>query len=90
MKTSKVQIPSHVMLTVVRPNGITEVVRHPKFTQISVGEFKAMQDATRKAGKGELVNYENVTKEAVYTMTAADLATESTTKIEKMMAYGEK
>ena len=87
MKT--VQIPSHVMLTVIRPNGVTEIVRHPTFTEISEQTFKAAQAATAKAGKGKLVSYENVKKQATYTMTAADLATESTENIERMMAFGE-
>ena len=90
IKMSKVQIPSHVMLTVIRPNGVTETVRHPTFTEISEKTFKAAQAATAKAGRGQLISYENVKKEAKYTMTAADLATQSTEKIEKMMAFGEK
>ena len=77
------------MLTVIRPNGVTEIVRHPSFTEITEATFKAAQVATAKAGRGQLVSYENVKKEATCTMTVADLATDSTARIEKMMAFGE-
>ena len=85
-----ITVPSHVELTVVRPNGSTEVVKHPSFTEISESTFKKMQEATKKAGKGNLVAYKNCKKEvADYVMSAADKATDSTSRIEKMMAYGE-
>lgn len=89
MRTEKCQVPSHVMLTVKRPGGEIEVVKYAAQDEISPVRFKMIQEATRKAGKGEVLSYENVKKDSTITWTDADLATESTVKIEKMMAYGE-
>ena len=61
-KVKSVDIPSHVTLRVKRPNGTIESIIHPKFTEISPSTFKQMQEATKKAGKGELLSYENVKK----------------------------
>lgn len=78
------------MLTVKRPNGVIEVIKYAADDQISPVRFGMIQEATRKAGRGEVLSYENVKKDSTLILTDADEATESTAKIEKMMAFGEK
>jgi hypothetical protein len=85
----EVKIPSHVMLTIKRPDGSIEVVKYSNATEISSGLFDKIKAATKKAGKGDVLSYENIKKDAAYTMTAADLATDNSEKIEKMMSFGE-
>jgi len=64
-----VTIPSHCELTIVRPNGETEIVN---YTVATKGQIRTMRDkefaiikaATAKAGRGDVVSYRNVTKQA--------------------------
>ena len=88
-KTFKVKVPSHVLLTVLRPNGIKEVVKYQNATEMSLGLFNKIKAANKAAGRGDILSYENIKKDTTYTMTAADLATDSSEKIEKMMSFGE-
>jgi len=48
-----------VEITVRRPDGSVEIV-NPKQDYLTDGLFAAMRDATRKAGRGELISYRNV------------------------------
>lgn len=91
-------IPSHVELTVRRPNGDTEVIRHPSLTSINDKVFAQIAASTKAAGRGEVLSYSNVTKQVeesdeMYAQRlageAADRATASTRNIERMMARGE-
>ena len=49
-----------VELTVVRPNGKTEVAIHPTLTFISLSQFKQIQSGTEKAGRGKVISYRNL------------------------------
>jgi hypothetical protein len=85
-----VEIPSHVMLEVRRPNGDLEMVRLPEpFKQLTAQQFAKIQKDTKAAGRGDVIGYTNVKKPADFTFSAADAATQSTTNIERQMRVGE-
>jgi hypothetical protein len=85
-----VEIPSHVMLEVRRPNGDIEMVRLPApWTQLTAQQFAKIQKDTKAAGRGDVISYTNVKKPANYEFTAADKVTQSTTSIERQMRAGE-
>lgn len=88
-KTIKVQIRDHLLLTVVRPNGVTEVVKHPTIKYVTENEFKTIQKMTKDAGRGDVISYENVMKDDVVRLTDADLVGMESDKMATMMAYGE-
>lgn len=88
-KSIKVTVPSHVLLTVVRPNGITEVIRHPTIKSLLDKEFKVIQEMTKKAGRGDVISYENVRVEDEVIFSEADLVGMESDKLSSMMAYGE-
>lgn len=58
-----VTVPSHLEITIRRPNGTVETVTHPKFKTITDKDFDAMKAAMKAAGRGECVSYRNVTKQ---------------------------
>lgn len=61
MTTKYLTVPSHLELTILRPNGVTETIRHPQWKQISDSDFGKIRSATRAAGRGEVLSYSNVT-----------------------------
>jgi|GEM_PF-3102599 len=65
--------PSHVDLTVRRPNGNVEVVRNDKLIQINDRTFAQIVAQTKAAGRGDVLGYTNVT--ATHTETDAQYAT---------------
>ena len=85
------EIPSHVELTVIRPNGQVEVVTHPTLKVISASQFAQIKDSTKKAGRGDVTTYKNVKKEVTSTieMTDADKSYMASREIEKMSRMGE-
>lgn len=60
---------SHTDLTIIRPSGITEIVRR-EGGEISANDFKKFQAATLAAGRGNIVSYISVFRE----MTEAETA----------------
>lgn len=54
-------VPSHLELTIRRPNGAVETIRHPQWKQISDSDFGKIKAATLAAGRGEVLSYANVT-----------------------------
>lgn len=60
--TKTVTIPSHCMVTVRRPDGTVETIRHPKITTMIPKLWAEMKKAMAAAGRGECISYENVTK----------------------------
>jgi hypothetical protein len=84
------QVPSHVEITVRRPNGITETVRMPaQVRELTPGRFAELQKGTKAAGRGDVLSYANITKAATYTVSAADAVTDSGERIERAMRAGE-
>ena len=66
--------PSHVELTVRRPNGTVEVVRADKLGEfINDKVFASVVAQTKAAGRGDVLSYTNVT--ATHTETDAQYAT---------------
>ncbi len=66
--TTIVTIPSHCELTIIRPNGFTEIVDYTVATKGQVRtmrdkEFAVIKAATAKAGRGDVVSYRNITKD---------------------------
>ena len=59
--------PSHVELTVRRPNGNVEVVSNDKLTQINDRTFAQIVAQTKAAGRGDVLSYTNVSKNVVET-----------------------
>jgi hypothetical protein len=81
--------PLGVELTVVRPNGVTETVRHPTLKRLDDALFKQMAIATKKAGKGELISYKNLTITKKAKITEADVADKRSEAVEREMTrYG--
>lgn len=84
-----VMVADYAEITVRRPNGSVETIKHPTGKEITGPMFEAAKKATKAAGRGELISYRNVKKAATYTVTAADAATDSTAQIERLMTAGE-
>lgn len=97
--SNTVKIPSHVMVTVKRPNGSIEQM---DYTAATKGQVRTMTQkllatvnkAMAAAGRGEVIAFENVLKDAEAPKpTAADLAEEAyirkTNAIYRMSAGGE-
>ena len=56
-------VPSHLEITVRRPNGTVETIVHPQWKQINDRDFAKLVAGTKAAGRGEVLSYRNVTKE---------------------------
>lgn len=77
-----ITVPSHCMVTVLRPNGVTETINYTEATKgrvftmtakIMAMANKAMADAKR----GEIIAFENITKDIEERKpSAADIAEE--------------
>ena len=77
-------------ITINRPDGTVDVLKNPGgFREMNAIIFKKIVAATKAAGRGDVVAWENLKKPATYTVSEADAATDSTEKIERTMAYGE-
>lgn len=63
---------AHCMVTIRRPNGIVETVRHPHIVHMTDALLAKMRDAMAAAGKGEVLSYVNHKSEP----TEADYQTE--------------
>jgi len=53
----------YCQITVRRPNGQTETMRHPKVTEMTPALWAQFCSAMAKAGRGEGVSYQNLTEE---------------------------
>lgn len=80
--SNTVTIPSHCMVTIRRPNGDLETI---DYTAASKGQVKTItpkllatvNKAMAQANRGQIISYENVTKEVdAPKPTAADIAEE--------------
>ena len=93
-------IPSHVELTVQRPNGTIEIVGTTKFgPEINDTTFARIVAANRDADRGEVLSYRNIREDRVETdaQYAERLAGEQADRIaahqkiiERTMAYRER
>lgn len=73
--TKQVQINCGAILTIRRPNGETERVEFTKFASLAPSTFAAIKKATKDAGKGDVLAWEQMTKLVDAPQpTAADLA----------------
>ena len=88
-KIIKVQVRDHLLLTVVRPSGVTEIVKHPTINNITERQFAEIKRMTKAAGRGDVISYENVMRDDVVVLTDADLVGMESDKMATMMAYGE-
>ena len=97
--SNTVKIPSHVIVTIKRPNGAVEQM---DYTAATKGQVRTMTQkllatvnkAMAAAGRGEIVSFENILKDAeAPTPTAADMAEEAyirqTNAVYMMSAGGE-
>lgn len=80
-----VQVADHCMVTIQRPDGSTETLRHPKIAKMTDALLRQVNAAMAAAGKGKITVYRNVTRAATYTATAADEATDTSARIERAM-----
>lgn len=91
-ETVKIEKTIGVVLTVRRPDGTTETVdASAKFPHgLTDSIFAQVQAATRKAGRGEVLSYENKTIEVDggIQITDADLATMHSDAVERMRRRG--
>ena len=82
----KVQVQNGCEIVIHRPDGSVDVVANPAGTnELNPALFARIKAATKAAGRGDVVSYKNHKKDAVYVVTAADAATDSTSKIIKLM-----
>jgi len=51
------KIATKLTLTVKRPNGVIEHVVHPTLKAVTEAQFKQIQEGTRAAGRGEVIDY---------------------------------
>ena len=51
------------MVTVKRPNGIIEVIRHPSISVMTVQNWTKFCEQMKQAGKGNPISYENKSRE---------------------------
>ena len=98
--SNTVKIPSHVIVTIKRPNGAVEQM---DYTAATKGQVRTMTQkllatvnkAMAAAGRGEIIAFENVLKDAEAPKpTAADMAEEAyirqTNAVYRMAAGGER
>ena len=77
-------------VSIRRPNGEIEVVSNPAgIREMNKILFAKIVAANKAAGKGSVLSYINKTKKVEYVVSAADAATDSTAKIERLMRAGE-
>lgn len=84
-ETINMLISDYAEITVRRPNGSVETIKHPNAREINEKMFAQMKAATKAAGRGDLISFRNVQKSATYTVTPADAATDSSEQISKIM-----
>lgn len=80
-----IQIADYTLMTVVRPSGVTEIVRRDG--GMSPQAFAKFQAATRAAGKGELVSFEVVMRTAVVAGYAAAVRAEKAADAARAAIY---
>ena len=98
--SNTVKIPSHVIVTIKRPNGAVEQMDYTAATKRQVRTMTqkmvvTINKAMAAAGRGEIIAFENILKEvAAAKPTAADLAKEAyirqTNAVYRMSAGGER
>lgn len=62
MKTTRTITTHYCLVTVRRPSGVTETIRHPKVNTMTETVWRQMIAAVRQAGRGECLKYENRTE----------------------------
>lgn len=73
--TKQISINCGAILTIIRPNGETERVEFTKFATLAPSTFARIQQATKAAGKGDVLAWEQMTRFVDAPQpTAADLA----------------
>lgn len=77
-------------ITIHRPNGTIEVLKNPGgYREMNNIIFAKIKTSTKAAGRGDVVSFKNLKKPAVYTVTDADAATDSSAQISRIMSAGE-
>lgn len=77
-------------VTINRPDGTVEVLKNPGgYREMNSIIFAKIQKATKAAGRGNVVSFKNLKKPAVYKVTDADAATDSSAQISRIMKAGE-
>lgn len=72
MKTTRTITTRYCIVTVRRPNGEIETLRHPAVTTMTASSWKQMIAAMRQAGRGECLSYENKTETTEQPLTLAE------------------
>lgn len=81
-----IKLPDGCEVSIRRPNGEIEKVQNPAgIREMNPALFKRIKDATKAAGRGDVLSFVNKTKPGVYTVTAADAADASSEQIAKIM-----
>jgi hypothetical protein len=70
LHTTRTSISRECLVTILRPSGKTETVRHPKIANMTPKKWDIMKEAMEKANKGECLEYKNITKNSKIEMTA--------------------
>lgn len=63
MTRKTLEIADYVEITIRRPGGEIEMVRHPSLPALNDAAFARIAEATKAAGRGEALSYQNFTKE---------------------------
>ena len=82
-------VADHCMVTIRRPNGAIETIRHPSIRKMDAVMLDRANKAMAAANRGEIISYANIDRAASYVVSAADAATDSTAQIERIMRAGE-
>jgi len=61
-----------VDLTIKRPSGATETVRHPTAMRMNDNLFAQIKAQTKAAGRGDVISYKNITETREVVLTEAD------------------
>lgn len=91
--SKKVAVNCGALLTIRRPNGEIEKVEFTRFTTLVPASFASIKKATKDAGRGDVLSWEQMTKMVDdYTPTAGELASarhdNERRAIERMSATG--
>jgi hypothetical protein len=85
-----VMVQDGCAITINRPDGAVDVVKNPAgIHEMNPVLFARIRKATKAAGRGDVVKFENFKKPATYTVTDADAATDSSAQIERILKAGE-
>ena len=89
-QVKNIMVPDGCTITINRPDGTVDVVKNPGgYREMNAALFAKIKAATKAAGRGDVVKFENLKKPSTYVVTEADAATDHTAHINRVMRAGE-